>query len=200
VTLITLPTGFDFDSEDWRIDVPGQLNRSVFTSKRKYVGLPGAEMWMARVTVEAITTEIDERKWRAFTLKMRGQENTFQIIANCQTPPSATALVGVGATDGYSLPLTNMAVSQTILHEGEFMTVPLPSGHKRLVCLTADLVANGSGVGTATFEPALNEVPTFAAALEITNPYALVNLRERSNGWVRQNGIAQFVLDAEEAR
>lgn len=199
MSLIALPTGFDFIAEDWSIDVPGQVNRSVFTSKRRFAGLPGAERWFARVTVEAITTEFDERAWRAFLLSLRGQQNWFNMPANCQQPPSTVGAVGAGATAGYTLPMTGMAVSSTILSKGEFMTVPLPSGHKRLVCLTADLVTNGSGAATATFEAALGEVPTFGASVVLDQPFCPMSLRARSNGWNRANGVSTFILDAEEA-
>ena len=198
MTLITLPAGFDFVAEDWDFDVPGQVNRSKFTSRRKFVGLPGAEAWSCTLTVESIANEIDERLWRAFIVKCKGQENTFYVPANCQSPPSG-ATVGAGSTNGYTLPLTGMTPSTTILHAGEFMTVPLPSGHKRLVCLTADLVANGSGIATAVFGPALNEVPAFGAAVEIANPYCPMTLKARSNGWKKANGVSQFMIDAEEA-
>jgi len=199
MSLITLPTGFDFIAEDWSIDVPAQVNRSVFTSYRRVVGLPGAERWSARVTVEAITTELDERKWRAFLLSLRGQQNWFNMPANCQNPPSIVGAVGAGASNGYTLPLSGMAVSSTILTAGEFMTVFLPSGHKRLVCLTADLVTNGAGSGTATFEPSLDETPAFGATVVLDKPYCPMSLRARSNGWSKADGVSQFVLDAEEA-
>jgi hypothetical protein len=199
MTLITLPAGFEFDAEEWTFDVPGQLNRSIFTSRRKFIGLAGAETWACKLTVEAITTEIDERLWRAFLVKLKGQENPFNVKAACQSPPAGTPVVGTGSTNGYTLPITGMAHSATILTEGQFLTVPLPSGHKRLVCLTADLVSNGSGNGTATFGPALTEVPTSTTPVEMTNPYCPMNLKARSNGWNRVNGIAQFMLDAEEA-
>lgn len=199
MTLITLPTGFEFDAEDWEIDVPAQVNRSVFTKRRKVIGLPGAESWSCRLTVEPIATETDERPWRAFLLSLRGQQNTFNVKAACQSPPAGTPTVNSGATAGYTLPITGLAISQTILKAGQFMTVPLPSGHKRLVCLTADLVSNGSGNATATFEPALTEVPTTSTAIEMSNPYCPMSLKARSNGWTRNQGVAQFILDAEEA-
>ena len=58
------------------------------------------------------------------------------------------------------------------------MTVPLPSGAYRVVCLTADLTSDGSGNATAAFVPALGEIPTLAATVETKDPFlplALVN-------------------------
>jgi hypothetical protein len=197
---IAFPVGYDVVSEEWDIDVPAQVNRSGWTGTRKVIGLPGAPIWRATVALEPIATELSERALRAFLLKLKGVQNTFRLPAACSQTNAAGATVRTGANAGLTVPLQGLPANQTVLAEGQFLTVLLPSGHRRLVCLTADLNSNGVGQGTATFEPELGEVPAAGTAVELANPYALMALAAPRNGWSRENGVATFRFQAEEAR
>lgn len=167
------PGAWEMTSLD--LSVPGQQNRSIWTGRRQIIGLPGAEVWAARISIVDITTEEQERAWRAFLLSLRGQQNWFRLPLPCNRHYGPKPLVNAATGDGYSLPLDGMAPSTRILRAGQFMTVPLPSGHWRTVGLTADLVTNSSGQATAQFEPALNEVPANNAVVETGDPFIPVS-------------------------
>lgn len=189
--------GLTIDSLDPR--VPAQVNRSGWTGRRKVVGLPGAETWMASLTIEPLTTEVEERPWRAFLFALRGQENWFKLRVACQRHIGPMPVVGSGATAGYSLPLVGMQPSTRILQAGQWLTVPLPSGHARLVNLLADLVTDGSGAATAICNFALNEVPAAGATVETANPSTPVASAEAGIGLSWSGGVGGRSFDVEEA-
>ena len=197
---ITVPDVDGLILDELTLTAPSQLNRSGWTGKRKVVGLPGIELWRGKATIDILPTEELERPWRAFLFALRGPVNYFKWILPCNTHAGSRPVVAAGPGDGYTLPLSGMAVSQTILEAGQFMTVPLPSGYNRAVCLTADLVSDGAGAGTATFEPALSETPTVAATVETLDPYIRMALVSTTQGFTMDGGVAATSFDVEEAR
>lgn len=196
---ITVPDADGLLTDELTLTAPSQVNRSGWTGARKVVGLPGIELWRGKVTIDILSTEETERPWRAFLFALRGPVNWFKLILPCNTHAGSRPTVAAGATNGYTLPLAGMA-SGTILKAGQFMTVPLPSGHKRAVVLTADLVSNGSGAGTATFEPALGEVPTLGATVETIDPYIPMAPVSSTQGLGVTDGVSGTSFDVEEAR
>lgn len=170
MTTIPFPN-LDFDAA-WSRLVPAQSNRSGWTGKAKAVRLPGASLWRCDITFEPIATELEERALRVFVEGLDGIVNATDIPRACQQHIGPKPLVAAGATSGSTLPLDGMTPSTTILRAGQFMTVPLPSGHQRLVMLTADLATNLSGEATATFKPDLGEVPAENATVETVKPFS----------------------------
>ena len=146
---ITVPDVNDLILTGLSLSAPAQVNRSKWTGKRKVVGLPGIELWRAQISIDIQATEEAERPWRAFLWGLKGPTNWFRHILPCATHAGSKPTVAAGASDGYALPLTGLSVSTAILKAGQFMTVPLPSGAYRVVCLTADLTSDGSGNATA---------------------------------------------------
>lgn len=153
------------------LDVPDQQNRSIWTRRRKIVGLPGAEMWMASFAIEPLATEDDERPWRAFLFNLRGRQNHFHYPMPRQRHVGGKPLVNAASASGYTLPLDGMEPSTRILSAGHFMTVPLPSGHQRLVMLASDLITNASGEATAQLNIELGEIPANNAVVETGSPF-----------------------------
>lgn len=178
---------------------PSQVNRSTWTGRRKVIGLPGVERWQGTVSIASIATETDERQWRAFLFALKGPANWFRWPLPCNQHGGSRPIVLSGATNGYTLPLGGMPSNTTILRAGQFMTVPLPSGHFRAVCLKADLVANGAGTATASFEPALNETPTVGATVETLNPFVPMSPVESVIGFSTSQGVSGASFDVEEA-
>lgn len=178
---------------------PSQVNRSAWTGRRKVVGLSGTEVWSGAATIDIMATEVEERPWRAFLFGLRGPQNWFRWNLPCNSHIGPKPLVAAGASDGYSLPLDGMTASARILKAGQFMTVPLPSGHYRTVCLTADLVTNASGEATATFEPALGETPDENDEVETVNPFIPMSLVEPRQGFFMQDAISGSSFAVEEA-
>lgn len=181
--------------KQWQLDVPAQANKSAWTGRTKITGLPGAETWALKARVRLRSSLASQRPWRAFAIALRGVQNTFRVRAACNQRTGSNPTVAAGATNGYSAPLSGLPVSATVLRAGDFMTFALPSGHFRLVCLKADLISNASGVATASFEPALGEVPATGSTVETINPFALL----RNSAPIAAFSGGDFAIDAIEA-
>lgn len=199
MSIIAVPDNEQIIIDRFDFDAPAQVNRSSWTKRSKIVDLPGGQSWHFEFHVEDITTEADERPWRVFLLQLKGPANSFRLPVACQQHEGGNPTVRSGANDGNTVPLQGLPASQTVLEAGQYMTVPLPSGHERLVMLTADLNSNGSGQGTANFIPSLDETPTAGASVETVNPWALVALPESRNGWTVSEGISGFQFSVDEA-
>ena len=179
--------------------VPQQVNRSEWTSRTQVVGMPGAETWAIRAALAPMASEADERPWRAFLFSLRGRQNHFHYPLACQQHVGGKPLVNAASSSGYSLPLDGMTPSVTILPAGSFLTVPLPSGHRRTVMLEADLVTNGAGQATAQFNFALGEVPADNAEVESLNPYIPVRSADGGIGLTYDNAVSGAALNLEES-
>lgn len=196
---ITVPVPVDLLKTDLRLNTPQQVNRSGWTGRRKVVGLPGTETWRGTVAIADIATELEERAWRAFLFGLAGPENWFRWDLPCQTHIGPKPQVNAATGSGYSLPLKSMAPNAMILRAGQYMTVPLPSGHQRTVCLTADLVTNGSGNATAQFRPALNEVPANNATVETSQPFIPMSPVSTDMGLATEEGVSFTSFEVEES-
>lgn len=196
---ITVPNYDDLILDGLSLFSPAQVNRSIWTGARKVVGLSGAELWRGTATIDTLATEDAERPWRAFLFALRGQVNWFRWYLPCNTHIGPKPTVLTSAT-GYSLALTGMQASAMILRAGQFITVPLPSGKFRAVCLNADLYTDIYGSGTATFDQMLPEAPTVAAVVETANPWIAMSLTEAVQGFSYDQGVAGTSFGVEEAR
>lgn len=198
---ITVPDYDDLFLSGLRVRSPAQVNRSVWTGSRKVIGMAGAEVWIAQAVIDTQATELAERPWRAFLFGLRGQVNFFRWYLPRSNHIGPKPTVDAGAVAGaYTLPLRSMAPSTLVLQAGQFMTVPMPSGKYRTVCLTADLVSDSSGDATATFEPALNEAAAEGATVETADPFIDFALVEPEQGFDYQDGISGAAFDVEEYR
>lgn len=199
MALISIPDPKALILTSLTLDVPDQMNRSVWTRRRQVVGLPGAEMWRATVAIEPLTTEMEERPWRAFLFGLRGRQNHFNLPVACQRHAGGKPQVFNATEAGYTLPLDGMQPSTRILSAGQYMTVPLPSGHNRLVMLMADLVTDASGIATAQINIELGEVPDDYAEVETGDPFLPVVSAEQSINLPYENAVSSAVLSLEEA-
>lgn len=197
---VTVPDYDDLILTGLDLSAPAQVNRSIWTGSRKVVGLTGAEVWRGKAAIDEQATEEAERPWRAFLWGLDGPVNWFRWILPCNQHIGPKPTVAAGATDGYTMPLEGMQPSTTILLAGQFMTVELPSGRFRAVCLTADLVTDASGNATATFRPALTEPPAEGSEVETADPFIPMSLVNPSQGFSTDNGVSAASFDVEEAR
>lgn len=185
--------------DDYSLAVPSQVNRSQWSGTSKVVGLAGAEVWTAKITIDGLATEASEWPWRAFMLALRGQQNWFRLRMTCQGHIGPMPKVAPGAGDGYTLPLTGMAPSTTILKAGQWMTVPVAVDSYRLVALTSDLITDASGNAVAQIEPALRIAPVAGTPVETANPFMQVRKSDSSAGFSYSDAVAGRSLDLEEA-
>ena len=197
---IIVPIPADLFLDGLTLVAPSQVNRSEWTGRRKVIGAPGREYWRGKASIVDIVTEAEERQWRAFLFALDGPVNWFRWPLPCNNHIGPKPTVAAGAGNGYSLPLTGMQPNTRILEAGQFMTVPLPSGHSRAVCLTADLVTNGSGNATAQFRPALGEIPTLGATVETARPFVPMSAVSVEQGFSQANGVSGTSFDVEEAK
>lgn len=197
MALITVPNPKQLIMTSLDVMVPDQMNRSVWTSRSQVIGLPGAEMWHITAELEPLATEKEERPWRAFVFNMRGRQNHFHfpLCKQCHIGPRPT--VASGASNGYGVPLEGMVPSTRILDAGQFITVPLPSGHYRTCMLTSDLNTNEAGQAIATLNIALGEIPTGGTVVETATPFIpVVNSDNRvSFSYDGSLSGAQFALE-----
>lgn len=181
-----------------RPDVPDQMNRSIWTGRAKVSGTPGAELWRLTAAIEPLVTEMEEAPWRAFLFGLKGRRNHFHYPVACQRHVGPKPQVFNATEAGYSLPLDGMQPSTRILRAGQYITVPLPSGHKRLVMLTADLVTDASGIATAQLNMALGEIPDDYTEVETANPYVPVISADGNPQISYQDGASSATLNLEE--
>lgn len=181
------------------LNTPSQANRSAWTGRRKVLALPGAERWRGQVSIQDIATESEERDWRSFLAKLIGPQNWFKWLLPCHQHIGPKPVVAAGAAAGNSLVLEGIEPNARILHAGQYMTVPLPSGHYRAVVLVDDLRADATGVATASFYPALNEIPTAGAEVETTDPFVPMSPTTGVLGLSLNEGVSGTSFEVEEA-
>lgn len=199
MTEISFPDGVLYQITTLDVDTPAQQNRSDWTGRAQSVGIGGAETWQGAINIEAINTELDERPWRVFLISLRGVTNWFRLPLPKQNHYGPRPVVGAGSGEDYTLPLTGMTPNIKLLETGQYMTVPLPSGHNRLVMLMQDLRSDASGNATAVFEPSLNEAPTQGTTVETINPFVPMRSTERRLGLNTSGGTSGRQITLEEA-
>lgn len=109
------------------------------------------------------------------------------------------ATVNGSANAGRTLALSGLALSQRNLRAGQFITVTLPGGDEQLIRLAADLVADGSGNGTASLATPLRRTPAAGAAVELDQPWALMRATHAPGWGVDNQNIYGHDFEAEEA-
>jgi hypothetical protein len=200
MALITFPSTPGPSSMQWRLDQPTQINTSAWTGKRQ--ALPsGRGWWECSYNLPPIVGTAAFNPWRAFIALSRGGANEFRVPVDPtpQEPDTATptdgstlsldfivreyfSLGGTTSLDAYvsgagqtgrSLTTGGWPSSDTVLAAGEFVTI-----NDQLLQLTADVVSDGSGNATITFEPPIRVIPASGDSIEYRNPYALMYLTE----------------------
>lgn len=196
---ITVPDPDELILSGPKLSTPSQVNRSTWTGRRKVVGLAGAAVWQGNFAIADIATEEAERPWRAFLFGLEGPQNWFRFPLPRNYHIGPKPRVNAATEAGNTLPLDGMQPSTLILPAGSFMSVPLPSGHTRAVCLTADLRTNASGQATATFKPELGEVPADNAVVETAEPFIPMSPTITTIGLDISDGVSGIAFEVEEA-
>ena len=186
----------------WRCPFPAQENESGWTGTGKIVGLPGAQKWSATGEFVTIIGEDRGKPWRGFFMSLMGPVHSFPVYAGEQIQTVvANPTVAAGAGNANTLPLQGLPANTAVLVAGDFMTVFLPSGYRRLVCLTSPLTSDADGKAVAVFQPELGETPAAGAMVGIQRPYALMRQTSEPPGWdVSPGQMYGFMLTAKEAR
>lgn len=175
-----------------RLLSPAQKNTSAWTRTSKILLLPGSEEWSFSMAVLPLATERDIRVARAFFFALHGIANTFEVPF-LPTPQAHGDWV-ITASGAAVAGAKQVSVSSAAgLVAGMPVSIAQPSGHKRLVIITA---ISGS---TLTFQPGLTEDISSGAEIEVANPVCHVRLADPMFSYDDNEGIAGFAVEIEEA-
>lgn len=182
---------------EWDIDQPAQVNRSEFTGRRRVAILAAAPRFYARVTLPPILGEANAFAWRAFVVDLDGVANSFRLVACERDQVAGVPVVQVDGAGqgGRELATKGWGSAGLKLRRGQFVTVG-----EQLLMLTADVVAEATGLAAVRFKPHLRLSPADGAPIEVKRPYAVMSMSDPRNGW--KAGIGQnyaVAFDCEES-
>lgn len=173
------PPDDNWQTAEWRLLRPAQINRAAYSGARQVVGQPGQARWEVAAAHAPIVGEASARAWRAFFAKLKGPVNTFPMRAaeTAQTsfafpytggPGTFTNLTGTSVV-GRTITKTDAAAAWT----ASAHTTGGSSGGARLVFR--------AGQTNADLMMGLNDAPTLDAG------YAGIRaaLNPQSNGRLR---------------
>jgi hypothetical protein len=142
--------------------------------------------WMASITLAP--KRLDQaRAIQAALAQLSNLSNTFQL-----TPPgwvnsynySTTPQVDGAGQLGNTLNLKSLGWNVSVCKAGDFFSV---NGEMKM-CTTANFVADGSGNGAISFEPALRASPANNASLNFTTPKVTMRLMQPVAAWAVELG------------
>ncbi len=172
---ITFPSEPAAQAISWTLVQPAQTNVSQWTGQRQTV-VSNRGWWECEYTLPPIVGTTNANPWRSFLAKTQGQVNDFQVPVDpvAQSGLVATPLIKGAGQVGRSL-ITDGWPNYTIaLKAGQYVTIG-----NQLLQLTADIVSDGAGEATISFEPPIRISPADNAAIEFKNPYCLMYLKEK---------------------
>lgn len=192
---ITFPSTPKPQSMAWRFVMPSQTNVSEWTGKRQTIA-SGRGWWECQLTLPPLVGTTRVNSWRSFIAQARGRTNDFQIPVDptAQSAAVATPLVNGAGQTGRSLASDGWPLSSTVLQAGQFITI-----NNQLLQLTANVVSNGTGQATLTFEPPIRVSPADNAAIEFKNPYCLMYMVEEPTLSVEAGYVYSLSLNLRES-
>lgn len=192
---ITFPSTPKPQSMAWRFVMPSQTNVSDWTGKRQTIA-SGRGWWECQLTLPPLVGTTRVNSWRSFIAQARGRTNDFQIPVDptAQSAAVATPLVNGAGQTGRSLASDGWPLSSTVLQAGQFITI-----NNQLLQLTANVVSNGTGQATLTFEPPIRVSPADNAAIEFKNPYCLMYMVEEPTLSVEAGYVYSLSLNLRES-
>jgi hypothetical protein len=203
MALITAPTTLQIGQQ--RIElVTYDLSETSDASGFMAVRSGGPPRWRMSLGSPRIINPVAASAWKSLILRLRGRVNHLAIWDAARPAPMGTlrgtltlaAGVGAGAA---SLSITGGAgqAGRTLL-AGDWLQLSTGVGSSQLVCVTADAIANGSGVIAASIEPPLRIGFGGGAAVTWDRPVGYYRQRVGAAGWDNQpNAVGQggFALD-----
>lgn len=175
---------------------------SPFTGEQQVYAFPG-QWWEGQVSFVA-TRRADASEIQAFLAKLRGRFGTFlygdpDALALGHQGTGGTILVNGASQTGNTLAVDGMSLNSTVARQGDYFQ--LGTGvNARLYMFTEDLLSDGTGAGTATFEPNIRTSPADNDQLDITAPVGAFRLIDNSVGWdADENNIYRMDISFREA-
>ena len=131
---------------------------SLTHSLKRQVRSRGAQRWAIKLGWSALERNLFAPIF-GFSVKQRGQYETFQIVVPGYTTPlgtwAGTPVVSGGSQSGRQVLLSGFTAGATG-KVGDFFKFV---GHTKVYMLVEDFVIGGTGIGTIIFEPALMVAP-----------------------------------------
>jgi hypothetical protein len=181
-TIYSLPQNF-IRSASWaQSDQRRNLQRSEFTGRTRETIIGPADRWTCAADIRPMRAG-DIETWRAFQAQMKlpGARVRLPAVESGQRGQTALATVNGANQTGDALALSGLTPSQRNLRAGQMLTVVLP-GDEQLIMLTADLLADASGNGTAQLGSPLRRSPANGATVELNLPWGLMRTTDPL-GW-----------------
>lgn len=198
MAIIAFPTGARIKGVRWALDRPAQVNRSAWTGRRQVVATPGHARWSAEVELAPIVGEGSMLAWRAFLAGLKGQVNTFRLVAVERDQHNNTGtqhVYGAHAAGVTTLRTYGWNGGAQTLQAGHMVTV-----NDQLLVLTGDARFGAeAGERYLDFEAPLRAPAAHATQITTHYPTALVALTDSTAGWEVQKGqIYGVTLNVEE--
>lgn len=174
MTTITMPTNYEATAMMWKLEQPSQQNVSPWTGSRQIVA-SGRGWWTCEFQLPPIVGTANFNPWRSFIAAMRGSVNDTNVYVDPTQQYASANTVRVNGANQYgrSLVTDGWPVSTTVLVAGQFVTIDA-----QLLQLTADVVSDGSGNATISFEPNIRNTPADNTVVYYKNPYCRMYLEE----------------------
>ena len=147
----------------------------------------GAPLWSTTITSSLKRPEL----WQSLMLQLRGRTNQLALWNHGRPIPRGTMrgtmTVSATAQGATAMNITASGQGTRTLLAGDYLGVG--SGlTQQVVMITADAVANASGVIAVTFEPALRNALSASAGVTWDRPKALFRRAESKAGWEHRPG------------
>lgn len=173
LTFPTLPSGTVPNAVTFSLVPNTQAFSSPLDQSTQTVELPGAR-WTFSLQYPPLDAA-DARVLKAFLAQLRGMAGRFYLWDHSQPVPrgavGGSPVVNGAGQSGASLVTSGWSANRTVLKVGDYFQV---GGELKIV--TADVVSNGSGAATITFEPPLRTSPSNGVAIVTTKASAVFRL------------------------
>lgn len=187
-------------SLDWGYTSNTQTFASPLSGSVQTMELPGTR-WRFSFDMGTLNPD-DSALLRGWLMLLRGQSGRFYMHNMAHPHPrgaaGGTPVVSGAGQSGISLVTEGWPAGVTVLKTGDFFEV-----NGELKMIVADVLANGSGAATLTFEPPLRNSPASGAAITTSKPKAVFKLDEDTVRWLSQPSmrgpVSTFPISATEA-
>ncbi len=220
---IDLPEGIKIRSSKCNLIHNQTAFQSPFNKEQQTQSLNAGttDLWKG-IWTTVILSPAQIRTMRAWLTSLKGVKNTFHAFdADAKLPSTFSAgaelagttgdlagnqnqlagigdFPGLGAVDGgsqtgTSINFKNFSASSTLLNAGDYFQI----NDQYYMCLET-VTSNGSGQGTANFEPAIRTSPADGDLIKTINAVMIAKMQEPFDGWETdqlKNGVISFAFE-----
>lgn len=193
MTTYAIPTVTGFESFTLTRESRNALSSSPFTFSQQVLTYPG-QRWVANVTLPPLN-RADADVWRAFFVKLNGQEHTFTmgdpLSATAKGEAGGTPLLNGAITIGDTIiAVDGASVSQTDwLKAGDYIQIGTGS-NARLYMVLDDVDTNGSGEANINVWPSVQVAAADNASVVVSSTVGCFRLNAPSVSF--ETGLNSF--------